>query len=223
MMLHRLWRRAALIAIVCLVGVNASLLATASNHTPGTAQLGGWVYIDKNNDGDLAFSNEPNPEYVIPNVTISLYSQSGPETFLMSTVTDQFGRYFFDNLAPGTYGLKQTQPVEYVDGLDTLGQMLALTNSGVPGSASVGTMANNAFNNIVLPADVRGDYYLFGELGMAPGYVSKRYLLGSAPPMEFGEPDPPPVPEPTGMLGPLLAAASFVLRRRPRRGTRSFA
>jgi hypothetical protein len=199
-------------AIACLVGANSTPVTAAPNHTPGTAQLGGWVYIDRNNDGDLAFSNEPNPEYVIPNVTIGLYSQDGPETFITSTVTDDFGRYFFNNLAPGTYGLKQTQPVEYVDGLDTLGQMLALTNAGVPGSASVGTMVNNAFNNIVLPANVRGDYFLFGERGMAPGYVSKRYLLGSAPPMEFV----PPVPEPTTLFAPLLAAGSLLLRRRRR-------
>lgn len=211
MLLHRLTRRVAPFVIACLAGTNLTSVATAQPHTPGTAQLGGWVYIDRNNDGDLAFSNEPMPEFVIPNVTISLYSQSGPETFLQSMVTDQFGRFFFNNLAPGTYGLKQTQPVEYVDGLDTLGIMQALTNAGVPGSASVGTMVNNAFNNIVLPADVRGDFYFFGERGMAPGFVSKRYLLGSAPELPVA-----PIPEPTTLAGPLAAAAMLAMRRRRR-------
>src|SRR5688572_1269348 len=213
MLLHRLLRRVAPFVIACLAGTNLTSVATAQPHTPGTAQLGGWVYIDRNNDGDLAFSNEPMPEFVIPNVTISLFSQNGPETFLQSTVTDNGGRFFFNNLAPGTYGLKQTQPIEYVDGLDTLGIMQPLTNAGVPPNASVGSMVNNAFNNIVLPADVRGDFYLFGERGLAPGFVSKRYFLGSAPELPVAL-----IPEPTTLCGGLMAAAGLLLRRRRRRG-----
>jgi hypothetical protein len=213
MLLHRLLRRVAPFVIACLAGTNLTSLATAQPHTPGTAQLGGWVYIDRNNDGDLAFSNEPMPEFVIPNVTISLYSQNGPETFLQSMVTDSGGRFFFNNLAPGTYGLKQTQPVEYVDGLDTVGILQRLTNSPLPPNASVGTAGNNVFNNIVLTADIRGDFYFFGERGMAPGFVSKRYLLGSAPDLPIV-----PIPEPTTLAGPLAVAAIAFSRRRQRRG-----
>jgi len=212
MMLHRLLRRVAPFVIACLYGTNLTSVTAAPPHTPGTSQLGGWVYVDRNNDGILAFSNEPNPEFVIGNVTINLYSQTGPETLVATTTTDQFGRYFFNNLAPGTYGLKETQPVEYVDGIDTLGQMFALTNAGVPGSASVGVMTNNAFNNIVLPADVRGDFFNFGERGLAPGFVSKRFLLGSAPtlPTAF-------VPEPATVWLVLSAAAAALIPRRRRK------
>jgi hypothetical protein len=208
MLLHRPLRRVALFAIACLAGTNLTSVATAQPHTPGTAQLAGWAYIDRNNDGELAFSNEPNPEFVIPNLTISLYSQDGPETFLQSVVTDDGGRFFFNNLAPGTYGLKQTQPVEYVDGLDTVGILQRLTNVPLPPNADAGTAANNAFNNIVLTADIRADFYLFGERGLAPGFVSKRYLLGSAPELPVV-----PIPEPTTLLGPLTAAAIALLRR----------
>jgi hypothetical protein len=148
---------------------------------------------------------------VIGGVTIGLYSQTGPETLVSTTQSDEFGRFFFNNIAPGTYGLKQTQPVQYVDGIDTLGQMFALTNSGI-GGATVGTVATNAFNGIVLPANVRGDFYLFGERGLAPGYVSKRFLLGSAPELPTGV-----IPEPASAV---LVAAGLMglgaMRRRRR-------
>ena len=210
MLLHRPLGRAAPILIACLIGTNVSYVA-AQPHTPGLSQLGGWVYIDRNNDGDLAFSNEPNPEFVIGGVMISLYSQTGPETLVASMQTDAFGRYFFNNLSPGTYGLKQTQPVEYVDGIDTLGLMQALTIAGVPPSASVGTVSNDAFNGIVLPANVRGDHFYFGERGLAPGFVSKRFLLGSAPDLPFA------VPEPATLWLVLAAVGSGILPRRRRR------
>jgi len=211
MLLHRPLGRVAPILIVCLFGTNVSFVA-AQPHTPGTSQLGGWVYIDRNNDGDIAFFNEPNPEYMIGGVMISLYSQTGPETLIASVPTDQYGRYFFNNLSPGTYGLKQSQPIEYVDGIDTSGQMQALTNAGVPPSASVGSVASDAFNGIVLPANVRGDFFNFGERGMAPGYVSKRFLLGSAPLMEFGT-----VPEPASVWLCVAAAGCGLMPRRRRR------
>jgi uncharacterized protein (TIGR03382 family) len=211
MLLQRPLRRAAAILMLCLFGTNTSFVAAQPPHTPGMSQLGGWVYIDRNNDGDINFSDEPSPEFVIGGVTIGLYSQTGPETLVTTTQTDAFGRFFFNNIAPGTYGLKQTQPVEYVDGIDTLGQMFALTNSGI-GGAMVGTMTNNAFNGIVLPANVRGDFYLFGERGLAPGFVSKRFLLGSAPDLPSGV-----IPEPgTGLLAAAGLLGLSALRRRRR-------
>ena len=211
MLLQRLIGRAAAILFVCLFGTNVSFVAAQPPHTLGKSQLGGWVYIDRNNDGEINFANEPMPEYVIGGVTIGLYSQTGPETLVATTQTDEFGRYFFNNINPGTYGLKQIQPVQYVDGIDTLGQMFALTNAGI-GNAAVGVMANNAFNSIVLPANVRGDFFNFGELGLMPGYVSKRFLLGSAP-----EPPITVVPEPATVT--LLAAVrglAMIPRRRRR-------
>ncbi len=211
MLLQRPRWRAAAILIVCLFGTNVSFVV-AQSHTPGKSQLAGWVYIDRNNDGLLAFADEPNPEYVIGGVTISLYSQTGPETLVAETVTDDYGRYFFNNLDPGTYAIKQAQPVQYVDGLDTLGKMLALSSGGVPASAFIGTVTNNAFVGIVLPANVRGDFYNFGERGLAAGYVSKRYLLGSSPDLPITY-----VPEPSAAVLALGFMASALLPRRKRK------
>jgi hypothetical protein len=190
------------------------LAALASNasaaHIPGMSQLGGWVYIDKNNDGILNFANQPNPEYVIPDVSISLFSKVGnTETLVSTLLTDQQGRYLFENINPGTYVLRQTQPVEFVDGLDTLGTLFNFNGGSVPQNASAGTVNNNAFLNIVLPADVGGEFYNFGERGLNAGYASKRFLLASYPS------GTPAVPEPAAfLLATLILGASFISRRR---------
>lgn len=206
MMMHRLFRRGAPIVLACLFGAVTSI-ATAA-HIPGTAALGGWAYIDRNNDGDLAFSNEANPEFVISDVSISLFSKVGNvETPVSTILTDQFGRYFFDNLAPGTYVLRETQPIEFVDGIDTLGQLFSLNNQPIPGNASAGTVSSDAFLNIVLAADVLGDFYNFGELGLKAGYASKRYLLASAAPPNTA------IPEPASAMLALMTIGGLLWRR----------
>ena len=217
MLLKRLAGRAAAILIVCLFGTNVSYVAA---QVPNSV-LAGWVYIDRNNDGDLVFAPSSSPEFVIAGVTISLYSQSGPETLVRSTQTDEFGRFVFDELPAGTYGLKQTQPVEYVDGKNTVGQIFSLTGGPPPAGSSPGIAVkdefdnNNIFNNIVLPAGAHGDYYLFGELGFASGFVSKRFLEGYAPQMEFGEDEPGfVIPEPAAIW---LAATALCVGLIPRR------
>ena len=218
MLLHRLLGRGHALVVCCLLGTNLSYVAAQST-VPGHSQLGGWVYVDRNNDGVLAFANDPHPEFVIGGVEIRLFSAIAPqETLVATTHSDDFGRYFFSGLSPGTYSLRETQPVEYVDGLDTLGILQSLVNQPVPNSASIGVTVNNAFDGIVLPAHVRGDYFNFGERGMAPGYVSKRYLLGSAPLMPFGFPEEMPIPEPaTGALAWTALLGAWLVRRRRRR------
>jgi hypothetical protein len=210
MTLHRLARRESAIAIACLFCAAAS--HTSAVHAQGIAQLGGWVYIDRNNDGHLAFENEPNPEFVIGDVTIGLFSKSGnTETLVSTMLTDQFGRYFFNNLNPGTYVLRETQPVEFVDGIDTLGHLLSLNNQPIPPSASAGSVSNDAFLNIVLTSNVRGDAYNFGERGLKAGYASKRFLFASAPPPNTT------IPEPYSALLLLTAIGGITSRRSSRR------
>jgi len=216
MLLKRLKRRAAAILMLCLFGTNVSFVA-AQTRTPGKSELGGWVYIDRNNDGQIAFGTDPYPEWMVPNVVIELYKQSDLVNVFKSTSTDQYGRYFFGNLDPDSYTLKQIQPVQYVDGIDTRGIMQALTSAGVPPNASIGSVSDNTFSNIVLPANVRGDYFNFGERGWALGYASKRFLEGYEPLMEFGVDEPGfVVPEPTTAWLATTALGIVLLPRRRR-------
>lgn len=222
MRLNRLCRKH-LILVVCLLGTTPSNVTAA--HIPSQSQLGGWAYIDRNNDGILAFSHEPNPEFAIGDVLISLFLKVGTDETLVSTAqTDDFGRYQFENVDPGTYVLRKTQPVEFVNGLDTIGVLYGLNGQPLPGIASAGEAIDNAFLNIVLTADVGGEYYNFGERGLAAGYVSKRLLLATAP--ELGPPPPPPpggppppdLPEPTSLvIAVLVGCGSFLASRRSRR------
>jgi len=210
MTFHRLsWRGVSMVA-VCLFGALASNASAA--HIPGMSQLGGFTYIDRNNDGVIAFASDPNPEYAIGDVSISLYSVvANIETLVSTILSDPYGRYFFENILPGTYSLRQTQPIEFVDGKDTLGVLQSLNGQPVPPTDSPGMMTNNAFTNIVLSADVGGDFYNFGERGLAAGYASKRYLLASSPPLN------PPVPEPSTLLFALAAFGGMQFTRRRRK------
>jgi len=135
------------------------------------------------------------------------------ETFVSSQLTNANGRYFFENINPGTYVLKQTQPVEFVDGIDTLGVLQSLNGQPISPTASPGFMSNNMFSNIVLTPDVGGEFYNFGERGLAAGYASKKFLFGSAPPL------PPAIPEPATLLLAFLSAVGIWLG--PRRARRN--
>jgi hypothetical protein len=210
MSLHCLPRRAFFVLLVCIA---ATIASNSSAALISNVQLGGWVYVDRNNDGHLAFSNEPNPEFVIGGVSVSLYSKvNNIETLVSTLQTDNFGRYLFQDLIPGTYVLRETQPIEFVDGIDTLGVLQSLNGQPIPPAASAGTAGNNFFTDIVLPANVGGEFYNFGELGLAPGYVSKRQLLTSAPPPPMTQ-----VPEPSTLLFLLAAAGCGLLTTGTRR------
>lgn len=196
------------------------LATVASQHAWAASSLSGYSYIDRNNDGQLAFADAAQPEWVLSGVEVKLFSVSGnTETLLSTTTTSSIGAYSFTGLAAGTYAIRQTQPVGYLDGIDTLGIIRNLNNNQVPAGANVGTIGADAFTNIVLPTDSRGDFYNFGERGLLPGYVSKRYLLGTAPPIVTApDPEPEGVPEPaTGLLLTLGSAALLSARRLTRR------
>jgi hypothetical protein len=208
MTLHRRlrWRQALL---------SAGLLGTIVAHAAfaSASSLSGYVYIDRNSDGQLAFSNEPNPDWVIPGVEIKLFSVSGQvETLQSATLTDSVGRFQFANLLAGTYTLRETQPVQYVDGAETLGTLRSLSGPPLPPGNSPGAVADDAFRNILLTDNIAGELYLFAERGLAPAYVSKRFLLGTAPPPVFT----PPVPEPSGAALAVMAIVSGQVLRSSR-------
>jgi hypothetical protein len=209
MLPNRLLRRSYLILAACLLGMHASNAAAA--HIPGLSQLGGWTYIDRNNDGILNFAYDPDPEFAIGGVNISLFSKvANVESLVATTQSDDFGRYIFENINPGTYVLRQTPPVEFVDGKDTLGSLFSFVGQPIPPADSPGTALDNAFVDIILSANVGGEFYNFGERGLKAGYASKRYLLASAPPLG------PPVPEPAtcALVLVSLCGSWFGLRRR---------
>ena len=196
--------------------LGATISNVAATTISGLSQLGGWVYIDRNNDGQLAFSNDPNPEFAIGGIDISLFSQVGAVTTLVSTIqSDDFGRYLFENINPGTYKLTETQSADFVDGLDTLGILESLNGQPIPGSASPGAMSNDSFSNIVLTADVAGEFYNFGERGLTAGAASKRFLFATAPPNTpppgGSPPGGPPPGEPSSLLLAIVAVCGACL------------
>jgi len=73
------------------------------------SSIAGNVYEDA--DGDCV--RDPG-EVSISNVLIELLDGSG--TVVASTQTNSLGNYQFDNLRPGTYTLRETQPVGYLHG-----------------------------------------------------------------------------------------------------------
>ena len=154
---------------------------------------------------------------------ISLLSQVGNvETLEATTQSDEFGRYLFENIDPGTYVLRQTPPIEYVDGRDTLGVLYSFNGQPIPGNASAGVASDNAFLNIVLTADVAGELYNFGERGLAAGFVSKRFLFASLPESSPPPPEPEgfPEPEPTSLVVALMACYGGSLAARRSRQSR---
>ncbi len=206
MQTNRLWRRALLAALASL----AVLLATARAQADVT--LSGYNYIDRNNDGTLTFNDQPDPEFVIPGVTIQLFSVAGLiETLVDTAVTNGIGYYEFDALPAGEFTLRQIQPPQYMDGLTTPGSVRDLIGNLNPAGSDPGTALVNAITNIQMPDDSRGVLFNFGERGISAAFVSKRFLLGTAPPLPtVGIPEPA-----TGALAAVTAIGALAgLRRR---------
>ena len=119
-------------------------LSTAAIAAGQTSSLAGYVYLDVNNNA----IKDP-PEKPLPNVPVTL---SGIVSSTVVTAAD--GSYRFDNLPPGTYAVREAQPRAFLDGRD------------VQGSPRSGTVANDAFLDIELPAATHATGYNFGELGL---------------------------------------------------------
>lgn len=110
--------------------------------------LSGYVYEDLDDDG-VRDSGEDG----IGGVTLTLLDAAGNPTTTTS-VTDSAGYYQFTGLAPNeTYGVAETQPGGYYDGLDTAGTEGGTAHN--PGDSITGA---------VLGVAVHGKNYNFGEL-----------------------------------------------------------
>ena len=112
--------------------------------------ISGFVYHDSDNDGDRT------SESGIENVTVTLtgFDDLGNAVNLM-TQTNASGFYEFTGLRPsgvGGYTLTQTQPADYLDGIDTI---------GTPGGID---SVNDVFSSINVTSDTNGTENNFGEL-----------------------------------------------------------
>ena len=111
------------------------------------ASISGYVYVDANNNGVFDAGEAP-----IAGVQLTLLDANGNPTGQTAT-TDDSGFYRFDNLMPGTYGVAETQPAGYFDGLDAAG--------------TAGGTAHNPgdlIDGIQLASGVTAKNYDFGEL-----------------------------------------------------------
>jgi hypothetical protein len=114
------------------------------------ASLGGFVYADANNDG-IKQSGEAGIGGVT--ITLSGTDDTGDDVTLTKT-TAANGSYVFNNLRPGNYTLKETQPANFLDGKDTIG-------------SQGGTASDDQFSDINLSQGVNGANNNFGELPAA--------------------------------------------------------
>ncbi len=157
------------------------------------ASVSGNVYVDENNSGIITATDPP-----IGGVIVTLTGTNDLGTSVtMTTTTSAAGTYSFTGLRPGAYTVTETQPVNFIDGKTTAGTLNGVTD---------GTASDNVIAGIVLPADGASVSNNFGELGLAPAYVSKRSFLYPLPAVVLTAVYPA-----GGAAGPavmLLAAAS---------------
>ncbi|MBV5308358.1 SdrD B-like domain-containing protein, partial [Chromatium okenii] len=112
------------------------------------ASVSGFVYIDNSDDG-IKDGNESS----ISGVTVTLTGTDDLGVIApISVQTDENGKYSFDDLRPGTYTVKETQPTDYLDGKD---------KAGAPGG---GVAGNDVINTIVLNSSDSSTNNNFGEL-----------------------------------------------------------
>ena len=135
------------------------------------ASLSGYVYVDANNNGVFDAGEAP-----IGGVLVTLLHGSGTPTGQTAT-TDSDGFYRFENLVPGVYGVSETQPEGYLDGLDAAG------NAG-------GTAHNpgDRIDAVTLASGTKAKEYDFGEL--LPASISGRVFadLNGNNTLDSGEP-----------------------------------
>lgn len=113
------------------------------------ASISGYVYHDRSNDGV-----RDQDEGAIEDVRILLIDADGQ--LVATEFTDAEGRYEFAGVTPGQYTVFQQQPLDFVDGIDTIGT--------VDNQPSGSIEANDTISSIVLKQGQQGLNYNFGEL-----------------------------------------------------------
>jgi hypothetical protein len=134
-------------------GLTDTATATVTIRDFIPSDLSGFVYFDQDDDGVFDSS-----EAAIGGVTITLTgTDEFGESVSRTAVTQADGAYAFEDLAPGSYTVAQTQPVLVIDGKDTIG-------------SQGGQAANDTFT-ITLDEGVNGTGNNFGERGRSAQVV----------------------------------------------------
>ena len=143
------------------IAVTVAQSEQSAGHNFGEKQLSsisGKVYLDANNDGNVAIEEKP-----LSGITIELVDSFG--TIVTSTTSLADGTYTFQNLKPGEYTVHEFQPKGYLDGIDTPGRAIGI-------GASSATTANDEIA-IALEPFVQSVANNFGE---RPGIITGRIL-----------------------------------------------
>jgi hypothetical protein len=132
--------------------------------------ISGYVHVNVSGDCDDP-SNPP-----LEGVTIQLLDANG--SIIATTITDANGYYIFEALAPGTYGVHEVQPADYLDGEEEVG-------------SAGGTLSDDLVTDVVLPAGTDAVDYNFCEIPPPPPPPPPPPQIILPPPA--GVPEPPPV------------------------------
>ena len=143
--------------------------------TIGGASLSGYIYFDSNQDG-LRTLPGGGTHYGLPGVALQLLVSNGAGGWTAVTrvppvLSGADGSYHFNNLAAGTYRISETQPTNFVDGVET---------AGTVGGVARGTSGSDTID-VQLAAGEQGVEYNFAENGLKPAMVTLRMFLASAP------------------------------------------
>ena len=106
------------------------------------------MYHDRNNDGVQDAGEEG-----IEGTRIVLFDDAG--NVVSETLTDANGDYWFSDLPPGTYKISEMQPEDFIDGIDTLGNVDGVFH---------GEAGEDMFCDIVLESGDEGQGYNLGEI-----------------------------------------------------------
>ena len=147
----------------------AMVTVTVDNVAAATASgsIAGYVYFDSDNDGQRD-AREVGVSGAM--VTLTGVDNQG-NSVSRSVLTSADGSYLFDELAPGTYAVAETQPAALLDGKDTVGTL-------------GGSVGDDRFSGIVLGEDEHSTGNNFGERGLRPGFITLNMFLASTPPCE---------------------------------------
>ncbi len=137
------------------------------------ATISGWVYHDRDDDG-----NRDTPaEEGIGGVTLELLKDGVGTgiTTTTSSVAGKVGFYEFIDLTPGSYGVREVQPASWLDGKDT------------PGDHGGSAAANDRITGAVLNYGDHGLNYNFGEL--LPGSIAGHVQATHGTDCDFDNPE----------------------------------